>query len=332
MSSPTSAKLSLAAAAMSVKRLQMRVAARVSGDRATTAFLGLGNMGSGMARCLLAAGRPLIVWNRSPDKAAPLVALGARLARSPEEAIGEAEIVITSLMDDASLRSLFDPAGKPLAAFRSGAIHVCVTTISPGCADWLAEAHAAKGSRFVSGPVVGRPDAAQSGLLLQFLAGDAAAIERVQPICRAFAALTIRVAGPASGANRQKLCVNFFAISLIEAMAENLTFAEAIGASPQIMAGLFARSLAQPPLKQYAARLAARNTDGQGGFAMTAGMKDVGLMLDEARRAGCRIELGEIIADKMHEALDLGMQEMDWSSIQEISRRRAGLDDRQTKA
>jgi 3-hydroxyisobutyrate dehydrogenase-like beta-hydroxyacid dehydrogenase len=54
-------------------------------------------------------------------------------------------------------------------------------------------------------------------------------------------------------------------------------------------------------------------------------MKDVGLMLDEAGRAGCRIELGEVIADKMREALESGMQGLDWSSIQEISRRRAGL-------
>ena len=184
---------------------------------------------------------------------------------------------------------------------------------------------------FVSGPVVGRPNVAQSGQLLQFLAGDAAGIECVEPICRAFAAHVIRVPGPASSANKQKLCVNFFGISLIEAMAENLTFAEAIGASRQMMAGLFEQSFAQPDLKQYAGRLAARNTDAHGGFTMSAGMKDIGLMLDEAHRAGCRIELGEVIADKMREALAQGMQNMDWSSIQEISRQRAGLDRQQAK-
>ena len=79
------------------------------------------------------------------------------------------------------------------------------------------------------------------------------------------------------------LCVNFFAISLIEAMAENLTFAEAIGASRPMVSGLLAQVFAQPALKQYAERLAARKTGGGGGFAMTAGMKDVSLMLDEAR-------------------------------------------------
>jgi 3-hydroxyisobutyrate dehydrogenase-like beta-hydroxyacid dehydrogenase len=308
-----------------------RLGAQWRGDGATIAFLGLGNMGSGMAHCLRAAGHRLIVWNRSPDKAARLVAEGARLAASPESAIAEADVVITSLMDDASIRSLFHPAGKPLAAFRSGAVHLCATTVSPGCADWLADVHATKGSLFVSGPVVGRPDAARSGLLLQFLAGDAKGIERVLPICRAFAGRIIRIPGPASSANKQKLCVNFFAISLIEAMAENLTFAEAIGASRPIVSSLLAQVFAQPPLKQYAERLGMRNTSGGGGFAMTAGMKDVGLMLDEARRARCPIELAEVIADKMSEALRMGMQNMDWSSIQEISRRRAGLDCQQPR-
>ena len=306
-----------------------RLGARLRGEGATIAFLGLGNMGSGMAHCLRAVGHPLVVWNRSPDKAAPLVAQGARLAASPEEAIAEADVVITSLMDDASIRSLFDPACTALAAFRPGAVHLCATTISPDCADWLAEVHATRGSLFVSGPVVGRPDAAKAGLLLQFLAGDAKGIERVLPICRAFAGRVISIPGPASSANKQKLCVNFFAISLIEAIAENLTFAEAIGASRPIVSDLLAQVFAQPALKQYAGRLAARNTDGGGGFAMTAGMKDVSLMLDEAHRAGCPIELAEVIADKMGEALGMGMQSMDWSSVQEISRRRAGLDWRQ---
>jgi 3-hydroxyisobutyrate dehydrogenase-like beta-hydroxyacid dehydrogenase len=317
------------ASLLRIRAILSRVGMRCRGDFAKIAFLGLGNMGAGMAHCLRAAGHPLVVWNRTPDKAASLVAAGARLASSPEEAISEADVVITSLMDDASIRSLFDLGGKPMAALRPRAVHLCVTTISPSCADWLTEAHVSRGSLFVSGPVVGRPDAARSGLLLQFLAGDAKGIKRVRPICNAFAARTIHLLGPASTANKQKLCVNFFAISLIEAMAENLTFAESIGASRQIAAGFLKQIFAVPAIKQYAERLAVRNTDGHGGFAMSAGMKDVGLMLDEAHRASCRIELGEVIADKMREALELGMQDMDWSSIQEISRRRAGLDHRQ---
>ena len=72
------------------------------------AFLGLGNMGSGIASRILAAGHPMMVWNRTPAKAEPLVRMGAELAKAPEAAVAECEIVVTSLMDDASIRNMFD--------------------------------------------------------------------------------------------------------------------------------------------------------------------------------------------------------------------------------
>ena len=78
------------------------------------AFLGLGNMGSGIASRILAAGHPMIVWNRSPAKAEPLVRMGAQLAKAPEAAVAECEIVMTSLMDDASIRKMFDTSGAGL--------------------------------------------------------------------------------------------------------------------------------------------------------------------------------------------------------------------------
>ena len=91
------------------------------------------------------------------------------------------------------------------------------------------------------------------------------------------------------------------------------------------MAQIFDQTFAHPGLKQYAARLFERNTDGREGFAMTAGVKDVGLILDAAHGARCPIELAEIIQAKMRDALEQGMSGSDWSAIQEISRQRAGL-------
>ncbi len=126
----------------------------------TIAFLGLGNMGSGMASRLLAAGQALVVWNRTPAKAEPLVSVGAQLAKTPEAAVAEGEIVITSLMDDASIKNMFDVSGAVFAALRPGATHLCVTTISPHCAEWLESTQKERGVFYVSGPVLGRPDAA----------------------------------------------------------------------------------------------------------------------------------------------------------------------------
>src|SRR5271165_2005101 len=131
---------------------------RVNENRTKVAFIGLGNMGAGMAGRILGMGHDLTVWNRTPAKANSLVADGARLAPSPAAAVKEADVVITSLMDDASVLEMVE--GVLLKAMKAGAVHLCATTISPDCADTLSGLHGKAGTRYVSGPVVGRPDAA----------------------------------------------------------------------------------------------------------------------------------------------------------------------------
>ncbi len=289
------------------------------------AFIGLGNMGTGIAHCLVRAGHSLQVWNRTPEKAAAFATVGAVVSNSPAEAVEGAPLVISSLMDDASIRSVFGGPDGVIRKMSPRAIHLCVTTISPTCADWLAEEHRAHASRYVSGPVVRLPDAAAAGTLTEFLSGDASAVEELKPVCAAFANNVVSIPGPASVANRQKLCVNFFIVSQIEVMAECLTFAEKTGASPEIMAGFFDRCFAHPGLKGYAKRLLEHSVDGAGGFSMRGGLKDVGLMLDAAKAADCPLDLATIVQDKMEECMKLGLKDADWSAIQQVTRARAGL-------
>lgn len=278
-----------------------------------------------MAHRLMQAGHSLRVWNRSPGKMAAFEAAGANACQSPGLAVQDAPLVISSLMDDASVRAVCEGPEGIFAKMTPNAIHLCVTTISPTCADWLAEQHPKHGSRYVSGPVVGRPDAAAQGTLVQLLAGDAGAIEEVRPVCGAFATTVVPMAGPASAANIQKLCVNYFIVSLIEVMSECLTFAEKAGASKEMMAQFFDRSFALPGLKGYARKLMDRDIDGTGGFSMRGGLKDVGLMLDAANRVACPLDLATIIEGKMRECIARGLGDADWSAIQEANRARAGL-------
>ncbi len=281
-------------------------------------------MGAGMAECLLRASYSVRVWNRSAEKMNALVKAGASGCASPADAVAGAELVISSLMDDASLRVIFNQ--DLLKKMAPNSIHVCTTTISPDCAEWLFAEHRAHGTRYVSGPVVGRPDAAARGALLQFLSGDASAIEEAGPVCKAFAPTQLIIPGPAGIANSQKLCVNFFAIALIEAMAECYTFAEKTGASPAIMAEFFENSLAHPGLKSYARRLLNRDTEGTGGFSMRGGLKDVRLMLEAAHRVECPLDLAQVIESKMVECIARGLDNADWSAIQEATRARGHLD------
>ncbi len=289
------------------------------------AFLGLGNMGSGMAGRLLAAGHSLRVWNRSAGKMDDLVATGAVACRSAAEAVEGVPLVISSLMDDASVKSVFGGEDGVITRMAQGAIHVCTATISAQCGDWLAAEHAAHGSRYVSGPVLGRPDAAASGTLLLMLAGDPSAIEEVQPVCKAFANLFIPMEGPASVANSQKLCFNFFIASLVEVFAECYTFAEKTGASAVIMAQFFHRVFAHPGMQGYARRMKDRESAGEGGFSMRGGIKDVRLMLDAASRAGCTLEIAQVIEEKMQACMAQGLADEDWSAVQQVTRTRAGL-------
>ena len=269
-------------------------------------------MGSGMAHCLIRAGHPLRVWNRSAEKLAPFE--GAVACDSPAEAIEGTELVISCLMDDASVRAVFDGANGLIAKMTARSIHLCVTTISPVCGDWLAEEHASHESRYVSGPVLGRPDAAAEGSLLQFLAGDASAIEEVKPVCQAFASNIVPMAGPASVANSQKLCANLFIVAMVEAMAECYTFAEKSGASREIAAQIFDRSFALPGLKGYASRMLERNIEGAGGFSTRGGLKDVRLMLDAAKRVGCPLDVAAVVEGKLAECVERGLADADWRS------------------
>ena len=290
------------------------------------AFIGLGNMGSGIAQCVLKAGFDLTVWNRTAAKMEPLVANGAKAAASPREAVTGADVVITSLMDDKSILENLQAADGILAGMKQGAVHVCVTTISPRCADELAELHHKHGSSYVSGPVVGRPDAAASGQLISFLAGESGAIEMATPVCRAYSKAVTPISDKPGIANGMKLCINFNTISIIEMMAETYVLAEKCGVPLEALRDFYQQSVfAHPAMKMYAEKLRARDFAGRGGFVMTGGLKDVTLMLATADSVGATLEMGKIVERKLKAGVASGMADADWSAIYELTRAEAGL-------
>lgn len=287
------------------------------------AFIGLGNMGGGIAGCILKAGFDLTVFNRSREKMEPFIAAGAKGGDSVADTVREADVVITSLMDDKSVLDLLD-AGF-LEAMKPGAIHLGATTISPPCADELARRHKAAGTIYVAGPVLGRPDAAASGELTTFLAGDPGAIETVMPICRAYARNIVRISEKHSVANSMKLCANYTAAGVIELMGEVYAFAERSGVPLETVNEFFLSAFHAPPLKMYATKIRTRNFNGAKGFAMTAGLKDVTLMDEAHSRVGARFDIGRIIRGKLEEGIAGGLGGRDWSAIYEITRRNSGL-------
>lgn len=289
------------------------------------AFIGLGKMGFGMAGCIQRAGYALTVWNRTAGKADLLVAAGASLATSPRDAVRDADIIITSLMDDRSILEIVDSTGGILDAMKPGAIHLCVTTISPTCADLLAKLHQDHGTRYVSGPVLGRPDAAATGQLATYLGGDADAIASVKPVCESYAKVVVEISNKASVANAMKLCANYMGISFVEIIGETYAFAEKCGVNLKYLQQIFQMSSAHSIMKMYAEKIRQRDFNAKGGFAMTAGLKDVRLMLASASEAGVALEIGQVVERKMLTAIATGLEAADWSAIYEVTRHESGL-------
>jgi 3-hydroxyisobutyrate dehydrogenase-like beta-hydroxyacid dehydrogenase len=285
-------------------------------------FIGLGNMGSGIANCILRADFDLTVYNRTREKMEPFLANGANGGADLKDAVKDADVVITSLMDD---KSVLDNVKTFAGSMKPGAVHVGVTTNSPECADELAKLHAQSGTSYVAGPVVGRPNAAAAGELLCLLAGQQTAVDKVISVCNAYSKKVVYVSERHGAANTLKLCINYTTISIIEAFSEAYAFADKAGSNLDALKDFLEEAMGHPALKMYAGKLRARDFAGKGGFAMSGGLKDVSLMLAASGALGVDLEIGKIIKRKMETGIANGMGQQDWSSIYEITRKNSGL-------
>src|SRR2546423_3085810 len=144
-------------------------------------FIGLGNMGSGMATNLLKAGHEVTAYNRSQDKVAALAEQGAKPAKSAAETCG-GDIVITMLANDDAVEAVTFGDDGIIASLRPGATHVSSSTISVALSERLTAAHAEAGQQFVAAPVFGRPEAAAAAKLFVVAAGAADAIQLISAV------------------------------------------------------------------------------------------------------------------------------------------------------
>ncbi len=287
----------------------------------SVACIGLGRMGSGIAGNIQKHGFALTVYNRSSKKTEPFVSAGAVAARTPREAAATAEIVVTNLMDDASVLEIVTGENGLLAGMRKDAIHISTTTISPNLATRLAALHAAHGSHYIAGPVAGRPDAAAAGKLFTFVAGAPEAIERSRAVINAYANQIIPMGADPAAANSMKLVGNFMVAGIIELIGQVYVFAEKRGVDPAIITGMFKQFM--PATSEYVDRISSRNFE-NAGFTLDGGLKDLTLILAAAAEVHAPLPYASIVRDKLLAAQARGMSELDWSALTEISRLNAG--------
>jgi 3-hydroxyisobutyrate dehydrogenase-like beta-hydroxyacid dehydrogenase len=286
--------------------------------------IGLGRMGSAIAHNLLRAGFKVTVYNRTSDKAQPLVAAGAREAANAREAARDADAVVTSLTDDAAVLEMTEGADGILAGLSLGALHVGTSTISPRLANKLGAIHAEHGSFYVAAPVAGRPEAAEEGKLLTFVAGEHAAIERCRPLVDAYCQRVIVVGERPELANSLKLAVNYVVLVIQDLMGQVYAFGEKSDLDLNLLNQLLGSFFAQPALVEYATRIRSRDFDTVG-FDLRSGFKDVSLMLQAAAAVRAPLPFATSSHDRFITALAQGLGDKDWSAIYEINRQNAGL-------
>ena len=287
-------------------------------------FIGLGKMGSAMARNLLRAGHQVAVYNRSRQKAEALAGEGARAADSPADACRESQAVMTMLADDQAVEQVVFGENGVASALSSGAVHISSSTIGTALARRLAAEHAERGQGYLSAPVFGRPEAAESGKLMVVAAGPSELVELCRPLFDAIGR-QISVAGSEPWqANAVKLCGNFMLASVIEAFGEAFATLRKAGVDPHVFLEIIDSLFASPVYGNYG-RMIAEERFSPAGFALKLGLKDMRLLLETAAECAAPMPLASLIRDHFLSAVAHGQAEMDWSSMAQVPARNAGL-------
>jgi 3-hydroxyisobutyrate dehydrogenase-like beta-hydroxyacid dehydrogenase len=286
-------------------------------------FIGLGRMGAGMAANLVKAGHEVAVYNRSPEKAAPLIALGASAATKPADAC-RGDLLITMLADDQAVESVVFGDEGALRNLKAEAIHVSMSTISLELSERLAAAHAEVGQRFVAAPVFGRPDAAAAAKLFIVAAGASAAVNACRPIFEALGQKYFVMGERPELANLVKLSGNFLLASLIEALGEAMALVGKAGLDRrQYLDFLTSTLFTAPAYKTYGALIAEGRFE-PAGFAAPLGHKDIRLTLAAGESLRVPMPLASLLHDRFLALLAQGGEALDWSAIGGLAAKDAG--------
>jgi 2-hydroxy-3-oxopropionate reductase len=200
-------------------------------DAQTVGFLGLGVMGSAMARNLVVAGHEVVAWNRSPGPLAELVEAGGRGADGPAAVAAEADLLISIVSDDAALREVLGGPDGAIAAARPGSLVIDMSTVSPALARELAAEATERGVGFLDAPVSGGDVGAREGTLSIMVGGEAADVERARPVFEVLGSRVTHV-GAAGAGQAVKACNQVLVAVIFGGLAEALVLGSKLGVDP----------------------------------------------------------------------------------------------------
>ncbi|GHB75181.1 6-phosphogluconate dehydrogenase [Streptomyces viridiviolaceus] len=276
-------------------------------------FVGLGVMGQPMALNLARAGTPLVVWNRTPSRCAPLRSAGAQVAAHVAEVFDRAETVILMLADEAAVDAVLGRGTQDFAARVAGHTVVHMGTTSAEYSGRLQDDVRAAGGQYVEAPVSGSRVPAERGELVGMLAGDEDAVEAVRPLLGPMCRETF-ACGAVPGALLMKFSVNLFLITLVTGLTEAFHFADRHGLDRRLLQDVLdAGPMASAVSRMKAPKLLARDFTVQAAAADV--LKNNRLIARSAREADLASPLLDVCHTLYGEAVAQGHGDEDMVAV-----------------
>ncbi len=287
------------------------------------AFVGLGAMGSRLARRLLAAGHQVSGWNRTADKARDLVPAGLKLATSPRAAAEGAEAVFTMVTDDAALRAVTLGPDGVIAGLGSGVVLVEMSTVSPTVVRELEGPVTARDAALLDVPVSGSTITVEQGEASFIVGGDPAALERVRPWLLAMGTAVTHV-GPLGLAKTMKIATNLGLAVQMLAFSEAVLLAEKAGIPRARAVEALLKSVIASPMVKYRGPFVLGQMPASAWFKIAMIQKDLQLALDQAHATGVPLPLTSVAQEWMTAAHGLGLGDYDFAIVFDVLARLSG--------
>jgi 3-hydroxyisobutyrate dehydrogenase-like beta-hydroxyacid dehydrogenase len=286
--------------------------------------VGLGHMGAAFALNLIADGRRVVAYDRDLVHVEPLRGAGAECACTLAD-LAACDFVLTSLPDDEALISVaLDPDGL-VHIMRPGAVHISMSTISPGLSRRLATAHEAGRQGYVAAPVLGNPDLARARHLFVLAAGKPAAVEQARPLLESLGQRLFVVGADASAGNLMKLAGNVLTATTLQSMGEVLALLRKGGIDQHVAFDILTNSLFDSKVHRTYGGKIVEERYSPAGMAVPLAIKDLRVALAEAEHEAVPMPVASLVRDRLVALVAGGWADLDWSALGGLAARDAGL-------
>ena len=287
-------------------------------------FVGLGAMGQVIVPRLMAVGHQVTGWNRSKERATPLIDKGMRWAESPREVAAASDVIFSIVTDGNAVRAVALGDGGVVEGIKPGGVYVDMGTIAPDVTRAVSAEFARRGFVMLDAPLSGSPVTVEQGNASLMVGGDRAAFERLEPVLRAIGPKVTYI-GASGQATTMKLAVNLLLMVEVVAFGEAIALAEKGGVAREVALDAVLKSVTAAPVHGYRGPFILEGRMPKVPLAdVTLQQKDMLLVLEMARKLGSPVPLAAATNEMMNACRGLGLDRNDFVVAHEVYRRLGG--------